>query len=557
MHDHRSDDPQKARNALQHPEGRPLEKRVEQNTSDRSGNLEDQNLDIDARTLALLGKRQRLNRNFGLVSMIAFATTLQASWVSVAVTFQYGMIQGGPVNLFYGLIFGWLGSMAIAGSMAEMSSMMPTAGAQYHWTAGLAPVRFAVAFSWASGWVTVFARISLFASTSFVASQVIQGMIVLNVDGFSPAQWQGTLIYWAVILLLTVVNILGIRKFPHIETVAFIFFVCLFFVFLVPLVYLTPQSKASFVFTDYENSSGWSSDGLVWFLGLLNAAYTFVGIDGTSHMSEEVRKSNVAVPKSMVLSQLINGVFAIAMTIILLFGIGDIKTMLSTKTKYPIIQILYGATGSKGATTALIALMTLVILFTALGILASASRLTWAFARDNGLPFPKTFAHVSWFFLYLHVVLIEQQVNRSYMIPVRAILFVAVVAGILGVVNIGSKTAFHAIISLALIGHYTSYLLPTLLLAIRRFNKKEIPFGPWSMGKLGLWVNLAAIAYLIIVIVFMVFPPYQPVTASNLNYAGPIFGLTLILSIVFWITYGRRVYHGPVQEVIEQKNIKP
>ena len=385
-------DPQKARNDLQHPKGRPLQERVDNNTSNRG--LEDQNLDLDARTLALLGKRQRLNRNFGLVSMIAFATTLQASWVSVAVTFQDGMVNGGPVNLFYGLIFCWLGSMAIAASMAELSSMMPTAGAQYHWSAGLAPVRFAVTFSWVAGWLTVFARISLFASTSFVASQVIQGLIVLNVDGYSPIPWQGTLIYWAVIVLLTAINILGIKKFPHIETVAFIFFICLFFVFLVPLVYLTPQSSAKFVFTDYENSSGWDSDGLVWFIGLLNAAYTFVGIDGTSHMAEEVRKADVNVPRSMVMSQLLNGIFAIAMTIIILFGIGDIKAMLSTKTKYPIIQILYGATGSKGATTVLITLMTIIILFTALGILASASRLTWAFARDSGLPFPKTFAHV-------------------------------------------------------------------------------------------------------------------------------------------------------------------
>ena len=390
-----SNDPQQARNALQHPEGRPLQSRVDNNTSNKSGNIEDQALDLDARTLALLGKRQRLNRNFGLVSMIAFSTTLQASWVSVAVTFQAGLVNGGPVNLFWGLIFSWLGSMAIAASLAEMCSMMPTAGAQYHWSAGFAPVRFAATFSWAAGWITVFARISLYASTSFMAGQVVQGLIVLNIDGYSPLQWQGTLIYWGILLLTTVVNVLGIRKFPHIETVAFIFLICLFFCFLVPLVYLTPQSTPQFVFTDYENSSGWDNDGVVWFLGLLNAAYAFVGIDGTSHMSEEVRKSNITVPRSMVWSQFINGVFGIAMTIIILFGVGDIKTMLSTKTKYPIIEILYRATGSKGATTVLATMLTITIIFSALGILASASRLTWAFARDNGLPFPRFFSHVS------------------------------------------------------------------------------------------------------------------------------------------------------------------
>ncbi|KAG4220494.1 hypothetical protein PC116_g31027 [Phytophthora cactorum] len=33
--------------------------------------------------------------------------------------------------------------------------------------------------------------------------------------------------------------------------------------------------------------------------------------------------------------------------------------------------------------------------FSALGLLASASRLIWAFARDDGLPFPTYFSHVS------------------------------------------------------------------------------------------------------------------------------------------------------------------
>lgn len=298
------------------------------------------------------------------------------------------------MNVLWGLVFCWVGSMAIAGSLAEMTSMAPTAGAQYHWTALLAPVRFATGFSWCSGWITVFARTSLFASTSFVAAEWIEGVAALNYPNYSPTQWQTTMIYWGIILVTTAVNILGIRKFPHIETIAFVFFVSMFFVVIVPLVYLTPQSTSEFVFTDFENSTGWSSNGLVWFLGLLNAAYTFVGIDGTSHMSEEVRNSNTVVPKSMLWSQIINGVLGVSMSIILLYGIGDIKQALGTSTNFAFIEILYNATQSKAATSLLVALIIIMVTFSSLGILASASRLTWAFARDNGLPFPTYFKHV-------------------------------------------------------------------------------------------------------------------------------------------------------------------
>lgn len=106
---------------------------------------------------------------------------------------------------------------------------------------------------------------------------MIQGLIILNVESYEPVAWHGTMLFWAVLLVAVLVNILGIRVFPHIETAAFIFHICFFFVLLVPLVYLSPQSTARFVFTDFENSSGWGSNGLSWCLGLLTSAWSFVG----------------------------------------------------------------------------------------------------------------------------------------------------------------------------------------------------------------------------------------------------------------------------------------
>ena len=107
---------------------------------------------------------------------------------------------------------------------------------------------------------------------------MIQGLIVLNIEGYEPIPWHGTMLYWAVLLFAVLVNILGIRFFPHIETLAFIFHICFFFVLLVPLVYLSPQSSASFVFADFENSGGWSNDGVSWCIGLLTSAWSFVGV---------------------------------------------------------------------------------------------------------------------------------------------------------------------------------------------------------------------------------------------------------------------------------------
>lgn len=85
------------------------------------------------------------------------------------------------------------------------------------------------------------------------------------------------MIYSAIILLSVLVNILGIRIFPHIETVAFIYHICFFFALLVLLIYLSPRSTAKFVFADFENVDGGKSNGVSWFLGLLTSAWSFAG----------------------------------------------------------------------------------------------------------------------------------------------------------------------------------------------------------------------------------------------------------------------------------------
>ena len=43
------------------PQGQSPQKRVEAKISKRTGHLEDQSLDLDARTMAILGKRQQLS----------------------------------------------------------------------------------------------------------------------------------------------------------------------------------------------------------------------------------------------------------------------------------------------------------------------------------------------------------------------------------------------------------------------------------------------------------------------------------------------------------------
>ncbi|KAF2463971.1 putative amino acid permease [Lindgomyces ingoldianus] len=518
-----------------------LKQRVISNTGE-DGHLKNKAFDLDARTVAILGKRHQISKNFGFTSMLSFSTTVLVSWEAFAVTFQGGLVNGGPSTLVYGLIFSFFGSLATAASLAEMASISPTSGGQYHWVALLAPHKYAISFSWFAGWITAFMRIAVTASVAFLAATMIQGLIILNYpDTYTPEQWHGTLMYWAVTLVIVFINIFGIRFLPHIETLALILHVSFFFCILVPLVHLAPRSSSEFVFKSFANNGGWKSDGVSWCIGLLTSTYAFSGVDGASHMAEEVDNAAIVVPQTMIWSIIVSGVLCFGMSIAILFSIGDVTAALETPTGFPIIEIFFNATKSYAATNAMVSALIISIFFSALGLLASGSRLIWAFARDDGMPFPHYFSHV----------------DARFGIPVRAILWSAVLIALLGLINLGSTTAFNAMVSLALLGQYSTYVLPTIFILARRIHPgKNIPFGPWELGKWGIPINIFTIAFSFLTIAFNVLPPYFPVTAVNMNYAGVVFGVALIICGLLWLLRGKRHYAGPIREVMENGNVR-
>lgn len=149
------------------------------------------------------------------------------------------------------------------------------------------------------------------------------------------------------------------------------------------------------------------------------------------------------------------------------------------------------------------------------------------------------------------------KIDIRFGIPVRAILWSAVVIALLGLINLGSTTAFNAMVSLALLGQYSTYVIPTIFILARRIHSgKNIPFGPWELGKWGIPINIFTIAFSFVTIGFNVLPPYFPVNAVNMNYAGVVFGAALVICGLLWFVRGKRHYAGPIREVMENGNVR-
>ena len=85
--------------------------------------------------------------------------------------------------------------------------------------------------------------------------------------------------------------------------------------------------------------------------------------------------------------------------------------------------------------------------------------------------------------------------HPRYKIPVNAILLNALIAMLIDLLNIGSSTAFSAITSLTTVSLYASYILPIAIMIQRRLRNDEPNFGPYTLGRYGLPVNVIAILW--------------------------------------------------------------
>ncbi|KAM0554747.1 hypothetical protein ACHAPJ_006819 [Fusarium lateritium] len=287
-----------------------------------------------------------------------------------------GLISGGPVSLVYGAIVAAVGSICSAMSLAELASTYPTAGGQYHFVAHLSSESVSRVSSWFAGYITTFGWITVAGSAPFLAGTMIQGLLVLNYpETYVYERWHGTLLYWSILVVASGVCILCNRILPLVEKVSMTLHVALFLVILVVMCAVSPtKNSATYVFTTFENNSGWSNDGAAWCIGMLSSCYVLIGYDGATHLSEEMQNPETGVPYAMVGSVVLNGLLGFAFLIALLFCMGDMTAALETTTGFPIIEIFYNITGSIRASTAMSSAVVLMASLATIPLLASAAR---------------------------------------------------------------------------------------------------------------------------------------------------------------------------------------
>ena len=87
----------------------------------------------DKREMHRMGKDQEMKRVFAQTSLLSFTTVLMGTWQWMLLANTQGLTNGGRGGLFWSYVWTYIGYAFLGASLADMASMAPTAGGQYHW----------------------------------------------------------------------------------------------------------------------------------------------------------------------------------------------------------------------------------------------------------------------------------------------------------------------------------------------------------------------------------------------------------------------------------------
>ncbi|KAF2225599.1 amino acid/polyamine transporter I [Elsinoe ampelina] len=473
-----------------------------------------------------MGKTQELMASWNLngFAIFGYSLVLGNAWVVAIITSIFGLTNGGTAGIIWSFIVVLFGMFCSTLSMAEMASMAPTAGCQYHWVSEFAPPRAQKILSYLVGWMCVLGWQTAMAASAYTPALAPQGLIAINNPTYTLAPYQAYLFTVAILLVSILINIFLIRKFKPIETAMVIFF------FLSWISISSPSSgrrakkaPARQVFTSFSDGSGWGSLGLATLIGGLTAA----------HLSEELVDSSYALPRAMVLTALANYLTATVAVITLCFTLGgSAEDLLETRYGQPYIQVLYNAVRSRGDASVLAAVVTVLLLFTSINQVATTSRQLYAFARDDGFPFSGV---------------LKKVVNPMYNIPVNSLFATFMFTFLFGLIVLGSNVAFNILTTLSSSGLLTSYIVCIGCILHKRVTRpNELPPSRFSLGRFVVAVNIVALSLLAVIFVFLFFPPIPRPAPAEMNWTVLIYGVTLVGCLVFYMLVGRHRYQAPV-----------
>jgi len=433
--------------------------------------------DEDQLHLERLGYTSEFRREMSPWANFALGFTYLSPVVGIYTLFAIALATGGPPMIWWLVIVG-LGQLLVALVFGEVVSQFPVAGGVYPWARRLWGAKWA----WMTGWVYLVALFTTIAGVVYGAGPYLAQLL-----NFTPGTASTVTSALILLALALVINLLGTKWLAYAAMIGFTAEL-LGALAVGAWLLITERAQNLSVLFDTQGVAEGGSYFTAFVAAALIGIFQYYGFEACGDVAEEVPDPTRQIPKAMRMTIYIGGAAAIFVCLSLLLAVKDYAAVISGEDPDPVSTILNDAFGVVG-TKVVLAVVMISFLSCALSLMAAASRLMYAYARDEMIAFSHLLRHF--------------QATRH--VPPYAMAVAAAVPAVIVLGSIFSTKALTSIISFATLGIYLGFQM-VVLAALRARLKGWQPTGPFSLGRWGMPVNVAALTYGVLAMINMAWP---------------------------------------------------
>lgn len=476
--------------------------------------------------------KQDLERKLTISSIIGLGFTLMGVPFGLSSTLWISLVDGGSVTILYGWIIVGFFSLCVILSLSEIIAKFPTAGGVYHFSAILSNDKYSLISSWLTGWFLLIGNWTYAVSVLFSGSQFI-----LSIFGLKNVYYKEDVLFVLLVyfILLTIVGIINYKFSNYLE---YINKVCIFWsvgtvlvIGVLLVVFSKTTNSAGHILSSFDNSrSGWP-DPIAFMVGMQSSAFTLTGYGMLFSMTDEVKNPEKNMPRGAVSAMGMSVAQGLLFIIPILTILPSLTVLLDENPQLMPIDIVFKtATESFVVSFLLILLLVGTVIFQAIGALTTASRSTYVFARDGGLPFKEFLTAVD---------SVEQ-----FILPKNALFLSIGVIASFSLIALISQSAFNAFMGAAVVSLALANGIPILCLMLNK--RQKIKGSGFRLKYCGWIINGLSVFWVGLSFFILCMPPViKDLSWQSMNYASIILLLLTIVSLVGYKTWGANVFTGP------------
>lgn len=402
-------------------------------------------------------------------------------------------------------------------------------GGLYYAAAVLAPPGWGPFCSWITGWSNWMAQITSAPSVDYALAAMILAATSITHPEYEPTNCQTFLLTVFIMIIHSCISsmpTLWIAKFNSIGSTLNII-ALLVVIIMIPTsvtgTSTTPKFLPSKQVWSIQNGTDWP-DGVAVLMSFIAIIWTMSGYDAPFHLSEECSNANIAAPRAIVLTSGIGGLMGWALQLVVAYTVIDITEVLDSPLGQPWASYLVQVMPQKIA-LAVLAITIMCGFFMGQGCMVAASRVTFAYARDDCFP-------CSWWI---------KRVNKYTYTPVNSVWFNTVISCLLLLLIFGGEVAIGAIFSVGAIAAYVAFTIPIFIRVF--FVGDRFRRGPWHLGKFSKPIGVAASAFILVMMPILCFPAYKgsELTASLMNWTVAVYFARKYLWVLLYCAHLRRL----------------